>query len=351
MKNFQKTILFCVVVLFCATSPAFSQDTLKDLQNNADEFIDNLAESLPFNSTMGLNWSDAYIGQIPHFGIGISTGFTTMNYASLNGLLNNFGLKMNFNETSTFEKIGLPIPGYAVEARIGGFIIPLDFGIKFGYISTEAFESMLEMFSNNNPVFGYQNMLIGGDVRFSLLDKKVFPVKLSVGLGFNYMKGEITAALPAIQDTPSYSFKDADGNEFIISPNAGSSRQLGIEWRTSTLELKTQVSFPFKFITPYAGIGVSYAFSQAGYSVNSEISVTKNGTPVKTNDVEKLLEDQGLTGVSETGFETIEKRHSFNSRFFGGFSFNLAFFRLDLTGMYNFIGGDFGITLGTRFQL
>jgi len=346
MKNFQKTILFCVVILFCATSPAFSQKLFKaeELQKNADKFIDSLAKSLPFNSTLGLNWSDAYIGQIPHFGIGISAGATTMDYASLSDLISQFDLNMSFDNSSTFKKMGLPIPGYTVETRIGGFIIPIDFGIKFGYISTGAFESMLGKFSDNKPTFGFENMLIGGDVRFSPLNKKVFPVKLSVGLGFNYMKGKISAALP---NTLLYSFT-YDSVDYIISQNTG---QLGIEWRTSVLELKTQVSFPLKFITPYAGVGISYAFSQAGYRVDSKISATKNGAPVNINDVEKLLEESGLTGISETGFEYIKKNPSFNSRAFGGFSFNLAFFRLDLTGMYNFRGGDFGITVGTRFQL
>ncbi|MDR1838782.1 MAG: hypothetical protein LBQ93_04245 [Treponema sp.] len=347
MKNFQKAILVCVVILFCATSPAFSQNTtikIEDLQKNADDFLDSLAKSLPFNSTIGLNWSDAYIGKMPpHFGIGISAGFTTMDYASLGNLMNQFDLNMSFNKASTFEKAGLPIPGYTIEARIGGIKIPFDFGIKFGYIPAGVFESMLEKFSNK-PDFGYQNMLIGADIRFSPLDKKVFPVKLSVGLGFNYMKGEITAALP---DTMSYSFSNS-GNDYEISQTAG---QLGIEWRTSTLELKTQVSFPLKFFTPYAGVGISYAFSQAGYRVNSKISVKKNGSPASIEDVEGTLKSMGITGVSDTGFETIKKIPRLNSRAFGGFSFNLAFFRLDLTGMYNIIGGDFGITLGSRFQL
>jgi len=346
MKNFQKTVLVCVVILFCATSPAFSQSTFKidDLQENADKFIDSLAKSLPFNSTIGLNWSDAYIGKMPpHFGIGISTGFTTMDFDSLSGLISQFDKNMNFSNASNFKKYGLPIPSYTAEARIGGIIIPFDFGIKFGYISTGAFESLLENSSSELP-FGLKNMLIGADVRFSPLDKKVFPIKLSVGLGFNYINGEITATLP---NTLSYSFTNS-GDTYTISQTAG---ELGIKWSTSVLELKTQVSFPFKFITPYAGVGISYAFSQAGYSVNSKLSVKRNGTDVSIKDVEEILKNLGLTGVSETGFETIKKNPSFNSRAFGGFSLNLAFFRLDLTGMYNFRGGDFGITLGSRFQL
>jgi len=343
MKNFQKTILVCVVIFFCATSPVFSLE-IEDLQKSANEFTDSFAKSLPFNSTIGLNWSDAYIGQLPHFGIGFSAGATTTDYASLNNLLNKFGVSMpSLNNSFNLEKVGFPIPGYAIEARIGGFIIPIDFGIKFAYTSAGVFENILGKFFDTSN-FGYQNMLIGGDVRFSPLNKKVFPVKLSVGLGFNYMKGKITANLP---DTLNYSFTDGS-DSYEISQNAA---QLGIEWRTSTLELKTQVSFPLKFITPYAGVGISYAFSQAGYNVNSKILATKNGASVNINDVKDSLESLGVTGVDETSLEYIKKINSFNTRAFGGFSFNLALFRLDLTGMYNFMGGDLGITIGTRFQL
>jgi len=343
MKNLQKTILIFVVILFCAASPVFSQNIIiKDLQEDANKFIDSFSKSLPFNSTIGLNWSDAYIGKMPpHFGIGISAGVTTMDYASLGNLLNKFDVPMPDN-FSIFEKVGFPIPGYTFEVRIGGIKIPLDFGVKFGYISEGVSKNILGKFLDMSD-FGFNNMLIGGDVRFSPLDKKVFPVKFSVGLGFNYMKGEITAALPAL----SYSFTDTSGSYEIIQ-NAG---KLGIEWKTFTFELKTQVSFPLRFFTPYAGIGISYAFSQAGYRVKSDISVTDGSNTVNIDDVKSLLKSLGINDIDKTGFETIKEKTSFNTRAFGGFSFNLALFRLDLTGMYNFMGKDLGITVGTRFQL
>jgi opacity protein-like surface antigen len=114
-------------------------------------------------------------------------------------------------------------------------------------------------------------------------------------------------------------------------------------------EFKTHVSFPFKFVTPYAGAGVSYAISKAGYKVTgSELKTDAGGI----KDIEKLLLDEyKLTGVSDKGFETIKNFNGISVRVFGGASINLAYFRIDLTGMYEFLNGNFGATVGLRFQL
>jgi hypothetical protein len=343
MKNYQKTILICVVILFCAASPVFSQNTIniENLQTSLDRFIYYMNLSLPFNSTIGLNWSDAYIGSTPpHFGIGITTGFTTMNFDSISKLMGQFGTDIKLGNASTFENSGLPVPGYTVEARIGVAAIPLDFGLKFGYLPPGIFESLTGTFSSKQA-FGFKNMLVGVDVRYAPLIKKVSPLRFSVGLGFNYMEGGITADLP---DNLPFAFYTPStpptSIEQIFSTTDDS--QLGIVWRTLTLEVKMQVSFSFKIITPYAGVGASYAFSRAGYRV--EESETKDSYAEE-------LKSLGLTGVSETGFESIKKFNSFNARAFGGLSFNLALFRIDLTGMYNVTGGNIGATIGFRFQL
>jgi hypothetical protein len=346
MKNYQKTILICVVILFCAANPVFSQNTIniENLQasNGAlDRFIYYMNLSLPFNSTMGLNWSDAYIGPSPpHFGIGITTGFTTMNFTSISELMGKFGLGLTLDNADTFQNIGLPVPGYTVEARIGVTAIPLDFGLKFGYLPPGIFDSLMGTFSSKQA-FGFKNMLIGVDARYALLIKKVSPLRFSVGAGFNYMEGAITAELP---DNLSFAFYTPEGNNFYKETKFSTTddSQLGIVWRTLTLELKMQASFSFKIITPYAGVGASYAFSWVGYRV--EESKTDNSYAEE-------LKSLGLTDVSETSFESIKRLNSFNVRAFGGLSFNLALFRLDLTGMYNIRGGNLGATIGFRFQL
>jgi len=57
--------LFAVTLLGAALSlsPIFATPTVADIQTGAVAMSNALAKALPFNSTVGLNWSDAYIGQ------------------------------------------------------------------------------------------------------------------------------------------------------------------------------------------------------------------------------------------------------------------------------------------------
>jgi hypothetical protein len=349
MKNTVKIILICVILFLIAVSPVFSLNTLDSLITITDGFIDDLARSLPFYSTIGLNWSDAYIGKSPSglgFGFGVTAGFTTINFTSINNMLKMFNVNIPVNNVSSFQKMGLPFPGYTGEFRIGGIGIPLDFGIKYSYISPNIFDAFMDNFSNE-PSFNLNHMLIGGDVRFGAIDMKVFPLKLSVSIGFNYLKGGIKATVPA--ENASFTFKDNSGIEYTIVP---SDPEMGLEWNTFNIELKTQVSFPLKILTPYLGLGLGFALSEAGYNVSSKTSIIDSaGNTVPLSTVENTLKNLGITDVSETGFETIKKVNSINMRGFGGFSINMAFIRLDFTGMYNFLGNNFGATLGLRFQM
>jgi hypothetical protein len=339
MKNFGVKILIPLIMSIWAVNPVFSQN-LENLQTNVNKFTDNMAHALPFNSTMGLNWSDGYIGQItalpPHFGIGFSAGLTTMDFDSVKDLLGFFGLPIN----SAIESIGFPIPGYTVEGRIGGVKYPFDIGLKFGYLPQDTIKSFFDSFD-----YGLKHMLFGADVRYSLLNLKILIPKISIGLGFNYMEGGITA--PPFENL-SYNFTDPDtGAVYKLTTTEA---QLGLEWRTMSAEFKAQASFPFKFITPYAGAGVSFAWSQAGYKVTTP-KLLINDDDLSEDEKKILLEQLKITNVSDTGFETINKFNGISARVFGGFSINVAFFRIDFTGMYEFIGGYLGATFGMRFQL
>jgi hypothetical protein len=170
-------------------------------------------------------------------------------------------------------------------------------------------------------------MLIGADVRYALVNSKVIPMRLSVGLGFNYLNGGISKELGTLSFTygsPSTTFNMNDS-------------QLDIIWRTTSIELKLQASFPYKIVTPYAGAGISYAWSQAGYKVSGSTSVQGQNLP------------SGID-VSGNSFESIIKDSSINTRVFGGLSINLAYVRLDITGMYEILNNNFGATFGLRFQ-
>jgi hypothetical protein len=349
MKKFGKVLTFYAVILLIA-APAFSQTPdlpkfdLDELNSTVKDFSKSLANSLPFNSTMGLNWSDAYIGQLldmpPHFGIGITSGFTTMDFGSLNKLLNMFDTPL----PDGVNIGGFPLPGYTIDARIGGFVLPFDIGFKLGILNLNP-DFLNSLIDTGIPDFSMNYLLVGGDFRYALVEGKTIPFKVSVGAGFNYLKGGISLPVSGIE---SLSFKI--NNSRILQIPAP---ELGLNWETKSLDFKAQASIKVLILTPYIGFGVSHAWSKAGYGIASDIKVTdENGVPVPLdNETKKLIENSGVSGVSADGFSQDNEKNGWSFRTFGGFSINIPFVKFDFTGMYDFISGCYGITFGTRFQL
>ncbi|MCL2808579.1 MAG: hypothetical protein FWD24_00790 [Treponema sp.] len=187
MKNC-KILSFCIIILALAAGPAFSQmESLDELKNTTESFAKAMAQALPFNSTIGLNWSDAYIGQLldtpPRFGFGISAGATIIKLDLINKMIGELG-----GDQIPDILMGLPLPGYTIDARIGGFILPFDIGIKVGVLDTSKMGFDL-------PV-GIEYFLFGFDFRYALVDSKVMPIKVSVGAGFNHLSGGINMDVP-----------------------------------------------------------------------------------------------------------------------------------------------------------
>jgi hypothetical protein len=335
MKKTGKITVICAVILLLAAAPAFSQSTdLSALRKNVDAFSDKFSKSLPFNATMGLNWSDAYIGQLfsvpPHFGIGFNLGFTTVDIGSLGDLMGALGAGSKISDLPDVG--GLPLPGYTIDARIGGLFLPFDIGFKIGYLSPGALESMLGV--------GVNYLLVGADIRYSLINVKVLPIKLSLGLGYNYLEGGLSTNVGSAQ---TFDFNDG-GTPHTLELTAP---RLGFNWSSKVLELKAQVSFPLLIITPYAGVGLSVAWTTSGYSVTSQLTVDGGSF----DPYASTLKSYGLDGLTSNGFESMNDVTSFNMRIFGGISFNITVIRLDFTGMYNFFDNNWGITFGTRFQM
>jgi hypothetical protein len=344
MKKFGKILILYMVILLLVAAPAFSQvPGLGDLEKTVNDFSKSLANSLPFNSTMGLNWSDSYIGQFlripPHFGIGITSGFTTMNFGSLNNLLEMFDTPLPDGNIG-----GFALPGYTIDARIGGFILPFDIGFKFGLLNLNP-DFLNSLIDTGIPDFSMSYLLIGGDFRYALVEGKVIPFKVSAGAGFNYLKGGVSLPIPG---TVPLSFQ-IDNTRTLKIP----APELGLNWETKSLDFKAQASIKIFVLTPYIGFGASHAWSNAGYGITSKIEVVdENDNAVPLNDeIRKLIESFGISGLDENGFAQNNEVTGWSFRVFGGFSFNIPLVAFDFTGMYDFISGCYGFTFGTRFQL
>jgi hypothetical protein len=305
-------------------------DDLVDLQKNVDAFSSKLADSLPFNASMGLNWSDAYIGKFldlpPHFGVGISGGITSLDSVAFGDLLDNFGVSLPLDQ--------MLLPAYVVEGRLGGFFLPFDVGVKFGALPQVDFGDRLKI----------DYLLAGADVRFAVMEGNLILPKLSVGVGFNFLKSMLTAPLGS-----GVSFNVASKSLELSQPEAVFS------WETKSIDLKAQLSKSFAIITPYVGLGASYAWSSAGYSVDSKLKY--GGQAVDSSAISEIKDTlanagvQGLDNINANGFSSIINVEGWAFRAFGGISLNVLLIRFDLTGMYNFADSNYGVTLGVRVQI
>ena len=322
----KKIFLITVIIALITVSPGFSQTQVPDfditvLQSTMDDFSGNLARSLPFSSAIGLNWSDAYIGNFPHFGVGFSLGFTTMDGDSFEELINMFHINMP-EFVAGFG--GFPIPGYTAEARLGGFVLPFDVGFKFGYLPLKPQDIRLDYF------------LVGGDVRYALVKETLILPAISVGAGFNYMTGAFGRD---VGQEIRYNYGD-DGHYISVG-----APEISIDWSTASLDFKAQISKSLVFFTPYLGFGASTGWSKTGYSVEAEIEDSNNNL----EEAIAIFKALGIADLSETGFSSEQGIHGWGFRLFGGFSFNIALIKLDFTGFWNF-NDKYGVSFGTRFQ-
>lgn len=328
----KKIIVIALVMATGILIPVFSQNLLEDLQDNTHKFADNAATSLSFNSLMGLNWSDAYIGQLfgvpPHFGIGVSGGLTTMDYGVVEKLLGNFSASMPFSLNRMI------LPGYTVEARIGGLILPFDTGVKVGFLPG----------LNLGEGVKFDYTLIGGDIRYALLRGKAGLPKVSLGFGINHLSGGIRSSV----GKQRFTFGTSPSHTLALEDS-----KVNLFWTTTTYDFKIQISQSLLIVTPYLGLGTSFSRSRAGYQVDSRLSY--DGAPV--GDGSQMREDlkkAGISGIDFDGAEGFSSSHTISGwglRIFGGFSLNLAVLKLDFTGMYRFFDSAYGGSFGVRLQI
>ncbi|MDR2478817.1 MAG: hypothetical protein LBD48_05830 [Treponema sp.] len=322
-----KIALLCVVFFLYAGLSAFAQVTppgLGDLQKSMDEFSGNLAKSLPFNASMGLNWSEAHIKKFPHFGAGASLGFTTMESGAFGELLDQFGFSL------PVDLGGFPVPGYAIEGRMGGFFLPFDVGFKFGLMPMKP-----------NGIKNWDYFLIGGDIRYAVVQENMILPMVSVGLGFNYLSGAL--GMSAGSDR-SFDFVNPNGN--TPASMTLKAPDLTVNWSTATIDMKAQISKTFILLTPYFGVGASNGWSKAGYNVETTITTT-GATSDEAKEAAKKL---GID-LNNAGFSSSETFTGWSFRMYGGFSFNLMILRIDLTGLFNFVDQNYGVSLGFRVQM
>jgi hypothetical protein len=329
-------------MVFVMTMGAFAQVTqYEDFSEGFIGFAEGLAEELPFNTMIGLNWSDAYIGNLPHFGVGITIGATLIPVDTFSKAFEPLGVDFA-TEFGDIGSLGFPLPAAVLDARIGGVFLPFDVGFKIGYLPEEA-----KVLLPDNMNLEY--LMVGGDIRYAILQEKGLIPEVSVGLGYTYFRGDITVlgVLGGNQDIAN--IEDAGGPHTLTLQDP----DVNLNWQASVIDVKIQVSKSILLLTPFIGMGISYGTSSAGGGLQSDVLF--DGSPItqaQIEGVEQYYKAQGepIPDLSATGITVASEAKGWAYRAFGGVSLNIFLLRINLNAMYNITSGAIGASFNTTIQ-
>jgi hypothetical protein len=338
-----KRVLIVFAILLIAAAGLSAQIDYTVFGDAFKDFASEVSTTLPSTAAVaGLNWSPAYIGNFPHFGVGASIGAFTIPYDFVKPLITDLNLSLP-SEFDYIEKWGMPIPAIALDARIGGFALPFDIGLKFGYIP----DSLRDKMSRINADY----LLAGGDVRFRVVEGRRFMPTVSVGGGYTYLEGNI-----GIPDVTSSTTIDLPHVLPLVAPYTLeiTSPELTFAMQTSTFVGKVQASWDLAILTPHLGIGAAYGLSKAGGGLSSD--VLYNGSPMTDADIQNIkdvLASYGYTvdELDNTGISLSSDADGYSFWVYGGTAINIFFIKVDLSAMYNLVSNSYGGAVNVRFQL
>lgn len=322
-------------------------------EDSFESFATDVASSLPLNSSIGNTTPDAYIGKLlsapPRFSIGLTTGASTIPYETIETAMND--LNLDTGQINQFSGIGVPLPAYTVDVRLGGFVLPFDVGLKVGGVPRTDFGVM--------PT-EVEYLLAGADVRYAVIEENAVLPNLSIGAGYNFLSGQIF--VPNVVNA-GYQVDIPDGSGGIQSSLRLSDPDLTFNWQTSVVDFKVQASKKFLVVTPYAGFGTSVGLSSAGGGLFSKLQYDPDGpgaagySDVTRGDISDIEDDFNSVGIDppdidpEEGISIGSDVNGWAFRAFGGVGFNILALRLDVGVGYDILGRNVLGSVSGRFQL
>jgi hypothetical protein len=258
MNNTKKMILIAVfaAVLILPGSFVFAQDY--SLSDAEDEMRDI---AIALSNTIGPNLGGmSFIGEpvgysfTPRFEFGVAGGAVLV---PLEDITAGTSLDLDIGELPR-----LPIPAIAAHGKF-----------SIGRIELGGKVAGIPEISDKDAGAGISNLVIGGKVRYRLLNFKSFGLKggASVGGFFEYMKGYIS--LTASESTP-IDF-DEDGTPDGYISNTGGFKT---DWNSSTFGGEAQANLQLLIFNLFAGTRLSKSFGKVETTLTGTGNVTDAGT-------------------------------------------------------------------------
>ncbi|MFP4644915.1 MAG: hypothetical protein ACLFM0_11220 [Spirochaetales bacterium] len=350
----KKLALLLLIAMFIVPALSAQEKLEFDEFTGAFETLgEGVVNTLPHYNAIGLQWSDAYIGQllrpIPNLGLGATLGAVTIPGSVISDTVEPFGVDLDSEGDigEAIDRFGLPLPAYTVDARLGGVILPFDVGLKVGGADAT--------FDFQGRELGLEYLLAGADVRYAVVEGGVVMPKITAGLGVNRstMDVRIPGVLGENVELATFEAVDSDGNpkDYDLSLEDPS---LGIGWESTSIDLKAQASKQFVFVEPFAGAALSYARSTVSGGARSDLLVNGDSYDELSSDeqdaIDKALEKEDIDADGASlGFS--DAQNGWSARAFGGVGLRaIPFTAIDL-GVSVDTTGSLGAQLNARLQL
>ena len=344
LKRFAALLLVGLLFVGAAFANDIDEETQR-IERALNELGSGIVGSLSHYNTLGLGWSDAYIGQLfsmpPSFGVGVTVGAATIPLNVLTGPLGELDIDSDemladLPASGVVSRVGLPLPAYTFDARVGGFGIPFDVGFKLGTVPT------LAMLEDQGVELDF--LLVGGDFRYALLDGSGILPKLSAGLGFNHSRFGVGVTMEDMELA-----EDEVGGEDVALVLGDPRFDFG--WRSSSVELKAQASKRLLIFQPFLGAGVAYNWASMGGSFSGQLTMDGDAFDELSDDdreeLEEMLGEYLDNGDVLFGFDVPDS--GFTARAFGGLGLRIFILNLDVGASID-TRGSVGLELNTRIQ-
>ena len=288
-----------------------------DAVNGLNEFCDDINNTLPNTQTLQNVWAEAWIGQfIPNFkfGFGVNAGVATLDITSLKTVAD--ALNIDTGDLSDQDK--LVFPTVAADLRLGGIILPFDFGFTFCTFDTRDFDSI----NDNIDPAAFDYFTIGGDLRWRLFNfgGKYFHFRGSVSGGGYYTKGGLEVS------------------------DDGSSASL--DFKSTTLFAGAQISAKALCFVPFFGGRLMLSKSSVDWKAhaNWESILDANGDANIKNALSWGILPQDFTGGATSSWGV-------RPQVYGGLGIDLFIIDVTVSGSYDFVKDVLGGAVSVRFSI
>lgn len=273
--------------------------------NSISQFTDELFKAIPNAQSQQQVYANAWIGSLipgAHFGLGVNAGAAALDATPLKAAAKALDIDTkDLPDTIAF-------PTVAVDARIGGFILPFDIGITALTFDTTRISSLDDAIKPSSIEY----FAIGGDIRYAIIKGGQFRPRVSIGAGVYYTKG---------------SAKIEDTEKVLKRANAD------LDFSTRTYMLETQASIKLLFFTPF--IGGKLLFSNSSLTWNAHANW--NNIIAGAGDSYQYGVSQAMAwGILPTDFGDSYSQSMVHPQIFGGFGLDLFILTATVSMSYDF---------------